>query len=378
MREILVIGMLDSVHLARWLNQFENSEIQITLFPSSKYRFLHPTIRNLLLSKNISLYRSSYLLRSKFSGYLDYFIFEFLKISRSKQLKKMILQNNFNLVHLIEIQHAGYLFIEANLPTERNFKVITTNYGSDLLFFKDMDADLVKISKLLNESDFYSAECHRDYHLAHTLGFRGVDLPCIPNSGGFSNDVFSQKLLPLSKRKTIYVKGYGERFGLGEISLEVVNQLLDEFREINVVIGSVTDDLQFKVKNLKLRYGERVSILPIRKSIPHDALLGILRQSILVIGASRSDGISTTFLEALVSGALPIQTNTSCAAEWTSKGFYGRVVPISKDAILKAATDILQDPKKYEDAVRNNVNLAKSMLSFDAIKSQAQTFYLAD
>jgi hypothetical protein len=45
----------------------------------------------------------------------------------------------------------------------------------------------------------------------------------------------------------------------------------------------------------------------------------------IYIGASRSDGISTSFLEALVLGAYPIQTNTSCGNEWVEKGFHAQL-----------------------------------------------------
>ena len=36
-RKILIIGMFDSIHLARWLSQFENEKIDFVLFPSKKF-----------------------------------------------------------------------------------------------------------------------------------------------------------------------------------------------------------------------------------------------------------------------------------------------------------------------------------------------------
>ena len=48
MKKILIVAMVDSVHTARWLEQFENSENEFVLFPSSPHRRIHPKIVRLL------------------------------------------------------------------------------------------------------------------------------------------------------------------------------------------------------------------------------------------------------------------------------------------------------------------------------------------
>lgn len=48
-KRILVIGMADSVHLARWLAQFSTSEYTFRIVSSSPHRRLHPGIKRLLL-----------------------------------------------------------------------------------------------------------------------------------------------------------------------------------------------------------------------------------------------------------------------------------------------------------------------------------------
>jgi glycosyltransferase involved in cell wall biosynthesis len=45
-------------------------------------------------------------------------------------------------------------------------------------------------------------------------------------------------------------------------------------------------------------------------------LLAIIGRSLIYVGTSKTDGISTSMLEALASGATPVQTDTACAAEW--------------------------------------------------------------
>jgi glycosyltransferase involved in cell wall biosynthesis len=92
------------------------------------------------------------------------------------------------------------------------------------------------------------------------------------------------------------------------------------------------------------------------------------------IGASRSDGISTSFLEALALGAYPIQTNTSCGNEWVEKGFHAHLIEPSKDAIYQAMIDISRYPDLEERRLKNKA-LASKFLSFEGIKLDSIKFY---
>ena len=48
MKKILIVAMADSIHTARWLEQFELSKDEFILFPSSPHRCIHPKIVRLL------------------------------------------------------------------------------------------------------------------------------------------------------------------------------------------------------------------------------------------------------------------------------------------------------------------------------------------
>jgi glycosyltransferase involved in cell wall biosynthesis len=92
------------------------------------------------------------------------------------------------------------------------------------------------------------------------------------------------------------------------------------------------------------------------------------------IGASRSDGISTSFLEALVLGAYPIQTNTSCGNEWVDKGFHAQLIQPTRDAIFKALISIDQ-LTNLDDLRLVNSALASKFLNFETIKLESIKFY---
>ena len=56
-RKILIIGMFDSIHLARWLSQFENETIDFVLFPSKKFKYVNYDLLKLVTSQKIASYR---------------------------------------------------------------------------------------------------------------------------------------------------------------------------------------------------------------------------------------------------------------------------------------------------------------------------------
>ncbi len=49
------------------------------------------------------------------------------------------------------------------------------------------------------------------------------------------------------------------------------------------------------------------------------------------IGFSKSDGISTSLLEAMTMGAFPIETGTACASDWIQDGVSGAIVSLGDD-----------------------------------------------
>jgi glycosyltransferase involved in cell wall biosynthesis len=92
------------------------------------------------------------------------------------------------------------------------------------------------------------------------------------------------------------------------------------------------------------------------------------------IGASRSDGISTSFLEALVLGAYPIQTNTSCANEWVEKGFNAHLIEPNQSAIFNALM-IVGEFTNLDQLRLSNKKLALEFLNFEYIKKNSTKFY---
>ena len=378
-RKVLIVCMFDSIHVARWLSQFKDQDIDFTLLPSKKFKKIHPKLVTLLSSNVVAKYSISHPLKStKILGYLDFLFFVqfpkiFRKNLRAHHLRIILAKNNFDYVHALEIQGAGYLCDEA--ITNKKFKLILTNWGSDIFYFQHLPEHLPRIKSALAKADLYSAECQRDYKLAIDLGFKGKQLPCIPNGGGLVTSETSRSGIPTSMRKNIVVKTYGGLFGRGGLAIEAVSKVLEENLYLTAYFYSVTEDLSDQILELKSKFSERVNYSTIKNPISHDNLESIFTISRVYIGCSISDGISTSFLEALSKGVYPIQTNTSCAGEWIAKGAVASLVPLDLSSIQNELERAIGDDELVDKASESNLKVTREYLGFKNISNQAKVFY---
>jgi len=378
-RKILIMGMFDSIHLARWLSQFENEKIDFVLFPSKKFKYVNYDLLKLVTSQKIASYRFAkpYFV-FKYIGFMDYFlvsIFKLLKLNlKLLFLRRITHKNIFDYIHAIELQGAAYLYDLLPEQIQDLTSLIVTNYGSDIQYFQNIPEHQDKIRSVLSKADFYSAECQRDYESALKLGFKGKFLPCIPNAGGFKNEIFELNLVPSNERNLIMAKCYGGTFGLGELIIDALERFLRNNTDVKIVMHSVTDDLLNKSKDLRVAFPNQVVIYTVREKIPRHKILDYLSKSRIYIGASRSDGVSTSFLEALCLGAFPIQTDTSCASEWIELGFFGSIIRPDTSEIF-TAINVSYFDKELENKRAQNLENAKRYLSYDLIQLQAIKFY---
>jgi len=378
-RQVLVVCMFDSIHAGRWLSQFIDQDIDFTLFPSKKFKKIHPKLDSLIKSNKGAKYSISHPLRiNKILGYLDFLFFLqlskiFRRNFRAYYLRKILVGGKYDYVHALEIQGAGYLCDEA--IAKKNFKFILTNWGSDIFYFQHLPEHLPRIQSALAKSDLYSAECQRDYKLAKNLGFKGHQLPCIPNGGGL---VVGENLsigIPTSLRNNIVVKTYGGIFGRGGLAIGAVAKILEEYSHLTAYFYSVTEDLLGQTLELKAKYGDRVNFSTLKNPISHTELEEIFSNSRIYIGCSISDGISTSFLEALAKGVYPIQTNTSCAGEWLDKGAIASLIDLNTEQLEEALNFAISDSNAVDLAGKKNIEVAKELLSTSKIALIAQEFY---
>jgi glycosyltransferase involved in cell wall biosynthesis len=380
-KKVLVVGMADSIHVARWLKQFVDENIDFFLVPSRKYRNMNWELDTLFQSESIARYTFITPLKSNsLQGYLDFIKYHLLakifkSFTRSNDLIKLIDKNNFAYIHALELQGAGYLLNYVPSTLLSKSKIIVTNYGSDIYYFKNSAKDVKLIRKVLSRADFYSAECERDYVLAQELGFDGQNLPCIPNAGGFDLSKYRTNFVPPSGRNQIIIKGYGGVFGRADIPISLIKDIATEFPKVNFFVYSLTQELVSIINSFPPNLRQRVKISLVRNRLKHYRIISEFMQSRIYVGCSASDGVSTSFLESLIAGAYPIQTSTSCASEWVSRGAICSIVPLDTNQVLQSIRQALQNDQLVDGASETNFKIAQKYLNYEVIKEEALKFY---
>jgi len=377
-KRVLVVCMMNSVHSAKWLAQFKNSDIDFFIFPSSYFKRIHPLLNSLIRTNSKATYSIQY--KFLLPGLLDYFQERFLRpflsfYSRKSRLNRYILRTSPHVVHALEFQHSAYLCSQLIDEIGKTYIFIATNWGSDIYHFMNFPDHNARIRQVLRFADKYSAECDRDVELAIRMGFNGNFLPTFPNAGGFELEEILKKRSKTSSRRLIIVKGYGGYFGRVKIAIDALNLLLKDHSEYSVFFYSVTQDVQNEIDGLRVRFGDRIKYSTVQRPMDYEKLQEIFSQARIYLGCSISDGISTSFLESLVAGAYPIQTVTSCANEWINKGADATLVKLDVEEIRNAIEFALINDEFVDTAQAKNMAVAKTFLNNTNIRLQALSFY---
>jgi len=369
---VVVVCMLDSIHSARWLRQFENKKINFLLFPSSAHRRIHPELARLLSSSEAASYRLVPLARyfALPLWILDKFANNFF---RGSLLKAAIKSFQPIVVHSLELQNAGYVTLRAlSTGKPKGLKLLVTNWGSDIYWFQRFPKHKVKLQKLMKLADVYSAECVRDIVLAGNLGFSGQAMPVIPNAGGFSETDFAIPRLASAERKTIALKGYHGWVGKAKVSLEAVREMSEELQGYKIIVYSANRSVLKLAKQISKQTGLEIKAFG-KGAMSHKQVLEMFAKSKIYVGLSESDGISTSMLEAMAMGAIPVQTSTACCDEWfgdSGVAVHEITVPAVKNAI-REGLKLAEDPAHAE----KNLKTIKSRASAEMVKKIALTFY---
>lgn len=383
---ILFVAMSDSIHTVRWISQLSETGWDLHLFPSIDSGVNHPDFRD------ITIYHSFYSNKKQKQSGVHIkgipLIFERLGINgrnalmkffpnyRKNQLKKIILKVKPDIIHSLEFQAAGYLVLEIKKELNNEFPLwIVTNWGSDIYLFGRLQGHKEKISEVLSLCDYYQCECNRDIELAKKMGLTGKILSVIPNTGGFNlSEATKFRMDGLSSsRKIIILKGYQGWSGRALVGLRALELCADYLKGFTIVLYSAASEVKIAAELFSDSTKIPVIIMP---QSSHEDILKIFGQARIYIGLSISDAISTSLLEAIVMGAFPIQSNTSCANEWIVDGKSGFIVPPEDpDIIALAIRNAIIDDNLVNNAAQINEETAKKNLDFFVIRQKVIELY---
>lgn len=370
---ILIVGMADSVHLAKWLSQFEASQHTFEIVSSSPHRRIHPTLRKLLEKRQN--FRMGWMSRklSLLLWLADRFF--------SDTLRGLLIANAANkfkpqLVHVLEFQNAGYSYLRARSfsPRLRSTRLMLTPYGSDIFWFQQFPRHLERLKQLLGLADFFSSESKRDEDLARKHGFAGTICPRLPASG-----VMKMQPLDLDKtRNTIAVKGYQNHWGQAITALQAISEIENELKGFEIEVFSCNLSTIRFAKKLQRKTQLRLTCHK-KGSLTNDEVNRIMARSIALVALSKSDGVPASLLEAMANGAIPIQSRTSCADEWldSSGGFL--VDFDGKEQVKIALRKVLNDKSFRESAMKiNHRRLLETVSTDRALKLAIQTYEMTN
>jgi len=379
-QRILLVAMAESVHTARWISQLCQEGWDVHLFPVSA-RPAHVDLRHVTVHTAARRWRPD-LDRSvrqrgipwplprgwaRFERILEHVP----RTNRAARLAHAISSLRPDLVHSLEMQHAAYLTLESRhlLGVDGFPPWMYSCWGSDLFYFGRQADHIERIQAVLASCDYLITDCERDGHLASELGFRGTFLGIFPGPGGFHVERMRQLRSPgpASARRVIALKGYHDELWVGRalVALEAIRRLSAKLAEYEVVIYSAEENVRRAAAHVAQTTGVRLSILP--DSAP-DEIVALMGRARIAVAVNISDGTPNTMLEAMVMGALPIQSDTISTGEWITDGENGLLVdPEDPDDVERALRRALADDDLVERADRLNGRLTDARIAYPVV-----------
>lgn len=384
MPRILFVAMADSVHSARWVRQISDQAWDVHMFPvyaavpSLELRGL--TVYGLALlpprGEDKSVRYRGLLPIGRGGNNLEKLIFRAYPQLWESLLVRLIQIIRPDIVHSLEFQHAAYMTLSARARIGDGFPTwVVSNWGSDIYLYGRLAEHRAKIQSVLSACDYYCCECQRDIALAESMGLAGKAMPLIPNAGGFDlgHVALLRRVGKVSSRRLILLKGYQSWAGRALTGLRALSLCCDSLTGYEVAIYSATPDMRMAARLFEQDTGIPVRIIP---KCSHDEMLRLFGQARIYVGLSISDAISTSLLEAMVMGAFPIQSCTSCADEWITDHESGMIVPPEDpDVIAEAIRAAIRDDALVDNAAEINGRVASERLDQSKIKPQVIRMY---
>lgn len=364
---ILFVGFPDSIHTARWINQLVNEKWDIHLFPVHDGP-VHAELNGITVHSFFSTWPAINNERVIRKGLRWPILSGRGKIKTilektapgfavdSARLAQTIQSLKPDALHVLEMQHAGYLTLKSLnlLRADAVPPCIYSSWGSDLYRYGCKSDHEVRIRDFLARCDYHIADCHRDLELARKFGFRGESLGVFPAGGGFELQHIQQFRRPIEGRNVIALKGYqGERLlGRALRALDALRMCPDLLKRYEVVVYSADREVSQELRQIAKTTEIRISELPYS---PHNKMIKLMGRSRVAISIGLTDGTPLSLLEAMAMGAFPIQSDTVSTAEWIDNGRNGLLVrPEDPEAIAAALRQALSEDALIKNAAEIN------------------------
>jgi glycosyltransferase involved in cell wall biosynthesis len=377
-KTLIIVGMVESSHLQKWIKTTISTELfdKIIVIPSD-----YPV--NKLNFKSLGLVGK---LKSKLTVFklpvgkkLNNYIFRILDLIFGLNWRALILFIFIKIfhpriVHFHELQHGGYMYNSKifKSASKRNYKVICSTWGSDLILYGKLVLHELPLKQLLSKTDVLTAERVDDEAVARKLNYSNLFLAPLYITVGAK--IESKILLSKpSDRKKILIKGYQDNHGRALNALAALSLIEEHLKGYKIGVFSASNAVALQVDYLQNNSSLDIEII---KRTSNNEIRNYFSQSRVYIGLAISDGLSTSMVEAMEQGAFPIQSENSAASSFIKNGVTGYIVdPWDITGVANCIEKAVIDDQMVDTAVVENLQTLEKKYNYESGFIQIKELY---
>lgn len=289
---------------------------------------------------------------------------------RSLQSKTKILAiiKSFNpdIIHIHQANSYAWHSLRAIKKMNSSPKVILTAWGSDVLILPDKNKILNKIVKfnLLNadvitsDSLYMSAKIAElvapQHKIIKTLNFGMQQLPA-------KQDLATKEKIILSCR--LHKPLYQIEYIIKAFASLCNKQLIDnEYVLVVAAAGELTAELKQLAESLQV--SQRIKFTGM---LSYAELTDYYRKSNIFVSIPTSDGTSSSLLESMAYGCVPVLSNLPANLEWVLNEINGFIVPdvLSLEGELLQAIQLVSNSVQYQQVYDFNYDVIQRKADFN-------------
>jgi glycosyltransferase involved in cell wall biosynthesis len=295
---------------------------------------------------------------------------------RSVALSIILFVYKPRIIHYQEMQHGGYIL----LPIKKRIakfkgKIIGSTWGSDLKFFAYTSDHFERIQALLQITDILTAERPDEREELSLFNYSGEFVAPVYISIGSRKENVKDPIKP-SERMVILIRGYQHDQGRALNALKALETVGDELNNYIIKIFSTqkSPSVGLQAQIMKMRMKLKIELLP---QMNHREFLRHYKEARVYIGLSETDGLSTSMVESMENGALPIQSKNSAADSFIENGKSGFIVdPWDLSAITQAIKIAIEDDNLVDEAAVINLKKITELYDWNVGVKILQSLYL--
>jgi ABC-type transporter Mla MlaB component len=193
------------------------------------------------------------------------------------------------------------------------------------------------------------------------------------NAVGIPDEVFYKIIRNQEEqlREYIFVKGNFGFVGRPFAAIDLLCELSEIIKShgLQIVIVSVPEEIRSIIKSQLEIFGLQHQIFG-SGQLKRNEIFSLLSKSVVYLGFSLSDGLSTTAIEAMACGAIPFQTKSSTIFEWDSS-MKCHMVDLNNMHVSKLdLADILENRKNNSEIITYNQNFIQKNFLASVVKKK--------